>query len=352
MTAHADAVQGFLRAARRRLWLGEGLRVARAGLWAAGALLVTVGAVHAFILALSPRVPLIALAAVAIAAAITGLWRRPSLQTAARRTDREFGGRAVMTTARECLASGQAASPAAERIVLAQAGQAARDWRPKLDRRLRPTGNGNGTAAFIPVFIGVLLLIQPGAQRPTDAARDTPGNALSINGAGLDAPAPKRDDLATLRRELAAENGAPPSAGAEPEIIAGQPEARPANDTTADQAQPQQSPAEGTGRGTDAQGGVPGDAAGDALPATIAGPDAEARLAIGAGIGIARSGEAAAATTPARRGFEATEAAPAYGPVDALPAAPPGSTREQSTLSPAQAAYAARYLDERGTNND
>ncbi len=128
--------------------------------------------------------------------------QRPSLHEAAARADRAFAGHAVMTTALECLTGRQAAGTDAAGIVLRQAGRAAADWRPLLRRQPGYGTNGYTAAAIIPAFVGILLLSQPGAERPAPSSGDPPLVPLRQDAAGIDAAA-VRDAVANLRQEIA-----------------------------------------------------------------------------------------------------------------------------------------------------
>ena len=67
---------------------------------------------------------------------------------------------------------------------------------------------------------------------------------------------------------------------------------------------------------------------------------------------VLRTGQATAATTASDRQYSNNAISTDYSGVRPLAAAAPESGRDKSTLSAAEAAYAARYLSATGENNE
>jgi hypothetical protein len=162
-TSEASTIHSFIAAAQRRLWATEAVRHGYSLLWQAGVLLLILAGVHLLSSSLPASAPIIGVALLALLALIRIVLHRPAASDSAAWADREFDGKALMTTALECLQRPADAEDFASAIVLQQAREAAVQWRPKVSKLFRTPKSGTGVLAMIPVFIAVMLLSLPGA---------------------------------------------------------------------------------------------------------------------------------------------------------------------------------------------
>jgi len=348
------ALQRFLSLVKRRLWFIEWVESGRDGLWRSGILLLLLGGIHVSFTSVPVLLIALMVAGILMGVLVRGLRRRPTLSHAAAQADRRFKGHAVMTTAVECLPNAADEKDRASDIVLEQAAQAARSWQPNIQRTIQAPVRRAGAIALVPLFIAAILLTRPGANRSDELLDGVTTGVHPINETSEQAGDGVLDDVATLRRELADDlraNPVPPRQSQDnPSLIPVAGDATRITQTDdvllSDRASPPGSSARA--------GDDPGDAAGDALPRAAepnAGIDA-AELEQREAVVLQRTGTPMAGTGETDLSFADAASAIPYVTVDALAAAAPESGRDQTTLTRAQAAYAARYLKATGDTHD
>jgi hypothetical protein len=348
MTGAHDTVRGFLRSVVGRAWFVATIDSARDALWLVSISLLALAGVHVGPMPVPPAAILLVIAAIALGTLLRILSRRPSLSAAAALADRQFDGNALMTTAVECLPQASLSDSRAAAVVLDQASNAAGTWAPKLKSAIRAPRRRATTIALIPLFVAVILLTRPGGDTLNGDISETSEPAIVQSGDEDDTTAV----LATLRRELIQESTIADRSVATPADDAAslQPvplDAIPKTDTTEIEAD-----LDGLPGGTASAANDSGDLAGDALPGSTETSDALAsNLALGESIDIAREGQSSATASPGGSAYADSSASMPYFAVDALPAAPP-DFGDQTALSAAQAAYAARYLSATGDDNE
>ena len=99
----SSTVLDFLAAVRTRLWRNNVVAAATLGLWVASLTLLWAGGLHVGVAALPLWVTVAGGVTVFVLTLAAGLARRPSLRAAARTADRRLGGRALLTTALQCV---------------------------------------------------------------------------------------------------------------------------------------------------------------------------------------------------------------------------------------------------------
>ncbi len=199
--AAGETLGPFLQAARRRLWTTRMVRDVTRALWAAGALLLASGLIHAFVLPLPWKLCAgIAAAPPALALIAALLWRRPSLAATARESDRVFATRELFVSAWEQLQPSAGRRRAIAGLVLARAGRSAAILRPRLQRALRWTVPRSGIVPVVFMLLGLLLLLVPGAQVAAPVAAMPDSGSTAPDAARGSSAA---DAVTGLQRELA-----------------------------------------------------------------------------------------------------------------------------------------------------
>lgn len=350
----------FLALIARRLWFIEWFESGRDGLWRGSLMLLLLGGIHVSLAPVPVLLTALIVAAIVTGVLIRGFRRRPTLSQAAAQADRQFRGHAVMTTAVECLPNAPDAKDRASGIVLEQAAQAARSWRPNIESAIQVPTRRASAIALVPLFIAAILLTRPGANGNIGLRDDAPLGTQSM--IALDEQAGEQtndgilDDVATLRRQLADDlRASPVIPGQLPDnasLIPVTGDATVTKDTTdvlplSDRDFP---PGSSARAGSD-----PGDLAGNALPRAAepnAGINAAGQLEQRQAIELQRTGTPMAGSGKTDLSFADAQASIPYFAVDARAAAPPAYGRDRTTLTRAQAAYAARYLKATGDTHD
>ena len=343
--------QEFLGAALRRLWLLELFDALRIGLWASAAMMLLLAAAHTLVAAIPESLIWLVIAAIIGWILLRTAIRRPALNNAATKLDRCFAARSLLSTAVECLQQPEKTDRTASTLVSEQAGRAAKTWHRNIREAIVSPEHIASAIALIPLFIAILLLTQPGASdkersnpASSDAVQSTPGTA-SVSEA-IDEDDKSTSAVANLRRELADSD----------ERI----RTTPADNTRSDMTNPARTSEalkdtlRGEFTGDSASAGSNADsAAGDAAANRIATESiAGKELTQTTSIAIRRTGQQAAATIATGRQYKGEAAFTPYSTVNIMPAAPPESGPDRSTLTAAQAAYASRYLSATGENDD
>jgi hypothetical protein len=344
----SGAVKRFLKLVRRRLWVVEWLDGARSALWLSSIALILLAAAHTWLTGVPTQLLLFTLTAVAVVVLARVLNRRPTLLHAARLADQRFGGRAVMTTAVECLPRALLADTEASTVVLRQASRAAREWQANIKTAFELPQRTASSVALVPLFVALMLLTRPGAETEIlPLAEEHPGLELLTG-------AISQPDTATTEVKLvdvAPANAAPTEAAsstASP-VEGAVTEADDAAEISVDMDR------DGLSAGTASADGEAGDMAGDALPNTSSreGDDeAAASLVRGEAIAIERTGASLASADANDLPYSDTQSPAVSFVANVLPAAPPDSTTGGTTLTRAQAAYADRYLKGTSDSND
>jgi hypothetical protein len=348
------ALRRFLSLIARRLWFIEWLESGRDGLWRSGILLLLLGGIHVILTPVPVLLIALMVAGILMGVLIRGLRRRPTLSHAAAQADRRFRGHAVMTTAVEYLPNAPDETDRASGIVLKQAAQAARDWQPNIQTEIQAPTRRAGVIALVPLFIAAILLTRPGADGSDELLGDVGPDTQAISDTTEQAGDSVLDDVATLRRELADDLRANPVLSAQahdnPSLIPVVGDASSTEETAEVLLSERDSPPGSSARAGD----DPGDSAGDALPRAAepnAGIDAAELEQLDAVV-LQRTGTPMAGTDETDLSFAGVAASIPYVAVEALAAAAPESGRDQTTLTRAQAAYAARYLKATGDTHD
>jgi len=350
------ALGRFLSLVARRLWFIEWFESGRDALWRSGLMLLLLGAIHISYAPVPVLLTALMVTGIVMGFLLRALRRRPTLSHAAAQADRRFKGHAVMTTAVECLPQTSDAKDSATDIVLEQAAQAARSWQPNIQTAIQLPTRRAGAIALVPLFIAAILLTRPGANGSDELLDGVTPGVQPTNEISEQAGDNVLDDVASLRREIADDLRANPVLSAQSQDkLSLRPvgsDASSAEETT--DLLPQSGRDSPPGSSARA-GDDPGDLAGGALP-RAADPDAAiyaaAQLEQLQAIALQRTGTPMAGTGETDLSFADAQASIPYVAVDALAAAPPASGRDQTTLTRAQAAYAARYLKATGDTHD
>lgn len=321
----------FLQSIRLHLWLRIAVQELRRWSWVVAGLLLILAAIHSLVTAVSLTIIAAPVVAVSIAMGVRVIYRRPTLIESAAFADRKFAGKSLMTTAIEIFDDDSASRGEAAKIVLMQAGAAARSWQVSTGGKIDSSWRSTTLFAAIPFFAASILLSMPGADsRRTDVAHNVRATELTADattepGQGVDV------DVDTLRRSLAdskADNNAE-RLDAETD---GQQEIRVIRKVASSDS-----------------GDLPGDVA--AMRSTPL-PTATVEYLSREAVAIARAGTLRAVDSHAQSQYTATASPMTAGEFSVLAAAPPASDSQWSSLSHAQAAYAQRYLEASGSNNE
>ncbi len=279
-----------------------------------------------------------------LAALAPGLAARPALTDAALHADRTFGTRALLVSALEADAA-LAPSPAAREVT-----RRARETADALlteRRRLRQAPHISRAAlALIPAFLGLLVLR---LASPTDEASMTAREAGRATGtASLMAREEDGRSLQRLRQTLTANGSEEPEASHGKDRMRSQaPSAEPPEPgAMREEAAEIQPRAPGHAAGSTGGGAEAGDAQAGARDGTDEMDGRDSGMMPSDAATLARQGTvvATAATTGADYA-EGADRAPRGSLLRPAAAPPEGAT--QARLSPAQTAYARRYLESR-----
>jgi len=347
LKTNGDPVIHLVRSARRRLWWALVLRRLPAAAWLAGLSLLAIGGAD-----LLPGVePGVALAtgsvfAASLAGFLPGLLTRPSLADAALHADRTFGTHALLVSALEA-GGADGATPAA-RAVIERAGRAAQDLHAERARLGRRPPVAGAALALVPAFLGLLLL-----QLPSSAEDDSATVAQAAPAATTAFFAPGREDersLRQLRETLTAGTDADPRADAGTRLPR-------SNAPTTRRPRP------GSAREavSDAGDRTPGFAAaiaghgaeaGDAQ-AGVTAPmgDGDSGMTPGVTTALARDGRSVAAGAGVATDYAHAEV-PGRQRQPVTPAAAPPGQGSWRMLNAAQTAFARRYLETAGKNDE
>ncbi len=345
MTSAEKTILPFLGAVRRRLWLLETARAATEAFWLVSLGLLVLALAHVTFVSVPPVFIGGAIAASAGWMLLRLISRRPGIEEAAASADRHFGGRELMTTAADCLRRAPGKTSGAAGIVLDQALCAANEWSPRISKTLRQTRRSHVAVALVPLFVAIVLLMasdQPVLKR--DAVTTEAPAILSASRDNVS------NELAAIRRELIDEStpvspAGQPAADAEKEKV-------PVDQENTASAERIETDGESIPGGSRVAGAGASDSAGDADPVTGDVTTArDADLARGESIAITLNGQGAATTMSTGRAYRDAATETPHTPLPALPALAPAQGRI-STLTPAQVAYAARYLESGGEDDE
>lgn len=354
-TPETQALHAFLSAVRSRLWANQALQVGHRLLWQIGLLILVVAVIDYFIVAVPGLLTLAGVVILVAAALLQGILGRPTLRATAAQTDREFGGHALMTTAVECLQHPAATRSAASTVVLQQAGDAAQSWAPEVSKTFVPPQVTKAALAIIPIFAAVVLLSIPdtevGEEIVAIGARTLAGNAKSDDGRTR----ADIDNLKTLRDALDNEKQSPDGRAAltthENESNGALAPRDSASHASEDPAllPPPSSPGRSLATQPSDDGVLPSDAA---ARATARAQDTAAPMQFRGRevIDIQGSGDGGAAGAGRNTAYDDTASATQTPAPNVLPAAAPATRTQWTMLTPAQAAYARRYLEKTGNS--
>ncbi len=351
------ALQSFFSAVRRRLWAGQLTECARAMLWHTGILLLVLAGIHHLVAPVPNLITLLGVVTLVLLMLIRTVLKRPTLATTAAHADREFNGHALMTTAVEFLPQSDVARSHAAKIVLRQACDAARRWRPEVSKLVSPPHAIATTLAIIPLFAGSVMLSLPGVETNGDLVETTETDvALTADSQAAHMPV-DTDDVATLRSVLADQDI--------------HDEGSVANERRRDALKnltPYQNADAGTASDMselpqlgDVSAGIAGtstddsDSPGDALARKNRAAEAAptpARFQGRETIVIERTGSIITAGTNRNAAYSDTDALKSVSTVNVLAAASPETRTHWASLTRAQSAYARRYLAESGEANE
>ena len=355
--AVADPLQAFLTSVRLRLWARRSQQYLRRFYWQIAALLLVSAGVHHLLMPVPHRV-LIVGSIILLAIALSGSLRdRPTLAASAAFADRQFGGHALLATALECRHKKENSDNGVSRIILQQAGEAARSWSPRVASRFRSPPATATVLAIVPLFAGLVLLSLPGketADKPSAAIdRETSGFAV----ASLEQSRVSADEIATLRNSPAQEGPLPDSSRRDAQSADASMRLTPRESAGGDPGSepiPVPEPA-GSPAGVAATTAGDNDSAGDARP-SVNQPTNElftrSRFDRRELIELQRTGAIAAAGEKRNATFTAAASPDTGATLGVLPAAAPETQARSASLTAAQAAYARRYLAETGKSND
>jgi len=350
-----DPLQGFLAAVRLRLWARQSQKYLHELYWQFAAFVLVAAAIHHWLAPVSWLLLLLGGGILLAIASLRCLRGRPTLAASAAFADREFGGHALLTTALECRTQPESAVNDISTIVLRQAGEAARSWRPRVASRFRSRPATATVLAIVPLFAGLVLLALPGREAGNDISRANERNSSGIEAGSLEQALAAADEIAVLRSPPG-QAGPPADRADSAEIKVDAPrQLTPREASRASSgADPLPAPA-GSAAGVAAATGGDDDAAGDALPAVEL-PAADMpnrnRLDRRELIELQRTGAIVAAGEKRDANFADAEAPDTGARLDVLAAAAPETRARLASLTAAQAAYARRYLAEPGDAND
>lgn len=348
----STTLDSFLPAVRRRLWLIRLAEAGRALLWFAGFILLAVAGVHLLITAITLTSILAVVGSVALFFLIRVARQRPTIAQCAAHADRVFSGHALMTTAVECQHLSQDDGGFAAETVLRQADDAAKSWSPEISQRFRQSPASATVLATIPLFVALVLLSSPGAEKTIDVDRvatDTAPPVGAVNNMGTD---DGTDDVAALRRIIVDESSANTRTYGEERsgvtLVPAQ------NDDTATELAtlPQQA---GNLAGVAGPAGDDGDLPGTAIARSTPLDDPLAENAVfqrRENIELQRSGPGLSVGRKPGTDFSESARWALDSPNLIQAAAAPESLKHSTVLSRAQAAHARLYLEESGKSND
>jgi hypothetical protein len=313
--------------------------------------------VHLLLVSLPISVALIGVSVVMLLTLIRVLLSRPTVAECAAQVDREFDGRALMTTAVECLHERTDANDTAAAVVLQQARDAVLQWRPDIARLFRTKQARTGALTIIPIFVAFVLLSLPGAETDSDDPNSEEQAAASVIGDREEGTDADVDDVARIRSALVDDHLLEEQLAADDGPVNESTNLTPYRGTAEDvaTAEPMQAGQSNAGVGaagtTNDGNEMPGDALASSRPETNDAATAVQFLRQER-FELQRTGPATAAGEGQDEMFMNSDKTTSDSPIEVLPAIPPASGPHNATLSPAQAAYARRYLAETGRAND
>ncbi|MEJ2602690.1 MAG: hypothetical protein P8172_05285 [Gammaproteobacteria bacterium] len=351
-----DPIGRLITATQRGLWQAAVRRRVPSAAWLAALALAGSGLVALLSDVRPPPLLVVGVGtALFLAGLLPGLVARPGAREAALYLDRHFASHELLTSALEVAGAGTQ-SPATDTLLL-RARQAARDWYAGRDYRVAQPGVTQAVLALIPAFVGVLLLqyVAVGQRTGADAATAGAGrNTDTVPIRGADA---QETALRQLRRSLKPTAGDGTEADTDElrareiadRVVPGEPVVAGRPDGPRQEIAAPPDPTGGLATGT---GGADGIEAGMARPgdADTMSDDGSGE-AVGRGQAVAREGAARATGAAANDGYAAGRT-PGLAPARVRPAAAPPATGAWSTMSAAQAAYARRYLEDAGAQDD
>ena len=337
-------VEKLLRAIRRRLWLQATLERLRLGVWAGSGILMLAAAMSLLGVGITPAMAVLAALSVTLGVTLTVLLRRPSLEACALRADRTFQTRALMVTALELsISTRRPASPAAA-VVRKRACTMA----PQLARQLgfvwRAPRPGGFMLAVVPIFVATVLFAVSDGDPTTSGDADDPLMSLGVAGQSRLDPDTSLQDL----RHSIASSAMPRSERSEVERNAAPSSVMPKKPAAAST-----SDAMAVTESGDANPGLPTESAQGGREAgrtqrntalfqnhELTGSTPSSRAILW----LRRRGEVTAGVDDSGRGFEEGALPSVPGESGAQASAAPPTLSAWTTLSPAEAAYARRYL--------
>ena len=342
----SNALEEFLKLAIRRLWLIAFVDILRDGLWVFSGLLLMISAVHIVVTPVTSTVLWLITAPVIAVTLIRGAFKRPLLAKSAVEIDRRFSAGALISTAVECLQTPVETRGPAATIVLTQANNAARKWRHNIKLALVPRERVSSVAALVPLFIAVFLLSKSGTGADYETVSEATIDMRQSGPALVNENNDALDPVEQLRRELSARKAT--ASATEPSTQ----NLSQAQDTDGANWQLDAPPTGLAGQASpNADDGI--DSAGDAAANTSeAGIFKDVQMEQTQLFAVQRSGKAIATQTSDDLNYDDNSGNTSLGAAAALPAAPPESAKDRSMLNAAQAAYASRYLEATGENND
>lgn len=345
-------LDSFLLAVRLRLWSMRLVEAGRTLIWYTGFILLALAGVHLLITAITVTSILAVVGAISLYSLVRVARQRPSLVQCAARADRAFRGHALMTTAVECRHISEDAGGFAARTVLQQADDAAKSWFPDISQRLRQSPAASTVLATIPLFVALVLLSSPGAEKKIDADRvatDTVSPVTAVKNMNTD---DRTDDVAALRRIIAEESSADIQPAAEQRsavtLVATQ-----NDDASTELSAP---PAQGGDlAGVAGPAGDDGDLPGNAIARSTTRDDSLAESIFferRESIELQRSGPGLSFGRKPGTDYGESARWTVTSPQPIQAAAAPESLMHSTVLSRAQAAHARLYLEESGKGND
>ena len=322
----------------------------RLGLWAGSAVFLAAAAVNLLGIEITPTIAMFAALSATLAVTLTVLARRPRLETCALRADRTFHTQALMVTALELSTKTTQSEMPAAVVVSNRACAAARQLKHQLGSVWRAPRLAGFVIAVVPVFVATVLFAVSDGDPATSGGAGDPLMSLGlVDQSRLDSDAGLRE----LRQSI--------TSGATPRN-----ERRDADDSNLPASlAPRYTAAAGASESaviTEARNGPApvllvlegGREAGRAQrTAALSGNRELPGNAPGRreSLWLQRQGEAMAGIGDASRSFDesASPSVPA-GPIAQAAAAPP-TLSAWTTLTPAEVAYARRYLGKE-TDND
>lgn len=349
-TGTADTrFESFLKVAMQRLWLLTTIDIIQDALWLLVGLALVMAGIHFLIAAVPASTLWFPIYLVTAVTFIRVVLRRPKMALAAVDIDRRFGAGALISTACECLRTPADQRRPAASLVIAQANEAASQWRQEVAETLVAKPRVSIAAALVPLFVAIFLLLQPGSttdQRTGDIQVPIYDKAVAAN--ETESPA---DPVSRLRSELSALPARSAEVADDP--VTGNP-VQPFDKNNAGSSahveQEQLPLAVLTAAKSDHDSG----AAGDAVPnnQTQTQTPTSKRQMQSTVFQHRLTGEAQAVQSVSNAAYDVVSINARGSTVSALPAAPPEKARDRSTLNTAQAAYVSRYLRATGENNE